>query len=518
MKRSHVLVLATVLAVAGVVGESAIASSSKRGTSPKRAPARLASSSQPRRSRSAAVARNEQRPHRQRSAEPERRRPHPRPRSGRRRRPRVRATMAAAAARRRQGRARQHRQRSSERERRRPDPRSRRWTTDGRPDDAPTLAVAGDRGHLCRVGAVARGGRVLAGARGRRRWVGLALWVFLIGNAVGILWIWGGGGADGLGYHWHSFDAVLVGLGRMTALLAGYLALVEVLLLARLPFLERLVGFDRLTIWHRRNGHAVLELVLAHVVFSVWGYARQDRHSFFARVLELADAAPARRREDRRSGGFSGTLSAAVSRHLPVPRHDHRDGRHRAPRRRRRDLGRRRAPQALLRVVVRDPLHRVRGDRALVVPHDPGRQRARDRPDRGRLLAQPLRARARARPLLPRRTTARAGRALRPAGHRGDRGGTGRRLAPDRRPGARAARRPGRPVLLLALPHRRLLVHEAPVLALGGARRRLVPDHRQEPRRPHLEARDDPGRNTRLRGGPVRGLHRREQGRRPRRS
>jgi hypothetical protein len=39
MKRSHLLVLATVLALGGVFGESATASSSKRGASPKRASA-----------------------------------------------------------------------------------------------------------------------------------------------------------------------------------------------------------------------------------------------------------------------------------------------------------------------------------------------------------------------------------------------------------------------------------------------------------------------------------------------
>ena len=118
-----------------------------------------------------------------------------------------------------------------------------------------------------------------AGDRRSRR-VAVALGVFALGNAVGIVWFWGSGGADGLGYHWHSFGAALIGLGRLTALLAGYLALVEVLLLARLPFLERAVGFDRLTVWHRRNGYAVIGLVLAHVVFSVWGYARQDGNSF----------------------------------------------------------------------------------------------------------------------------------------------------------------------------------------------------------------------------------------------
>jgi hypothetical protein len=37
--------------------------------------------------------------------------------------------------------------------------------------------------------------------------------------------------------------------GRLTGLLAAYAALLQVVLLARLPWLERLVGFDRLTVW-----------------------------------------------------------------------------------------------------------------------------------------------------------------------------------------------------------------------------------------------------------------------------
>src|SRR5262249_35519612 len=87
---------------------------------------------------------------------------------------------------------------------------------------------------------------------------------------------------DGLNYHWNSFDNALLGVGRLTAFLAGYFALIEVILLARVPFLERLVGFDRLTIWHRWNGHAVIYLALAHVVFTVWGYAKQDGTSWFS--------------------------------------------------------------------------------------------------------------------------------------------------------------------------------------------------------------------------------------------
>jgi predicted ferric reductase len=117
----------------------------------------------------------------------------------------------------------------------------------------------------------------------RRRTIVLtALAVFAIGNLVGLLWLLGEGEGDGVAYHWFtSFDNFLLGAGRLTAFLAGYLALIEVLLLSRLPFLERYVGFDRLTVWHRWNGHAVIYLALAHVVFSVWGYAKQDGTNFF---------------------------------------------------------------------------------------------------------------------------------------------------------------------------------------------------------------------------------------------
>ncbi len=38
-----------------------------------------------------------------------------------------------------------------------------------------------------------------------------------------------------------------------------------------------MVGFDRLTRWHRWNGHACIDLVIAHVVLTVWGYALLDK-------------------------------------------------------------------------------------------------------------------------------------------------------------------------------------------------------------------------------------------------
>ncbi len=105
-----------------------------------------------------------------------------------------------------------------------------------------------------------------------------------------------------------------------------------------------------------------------------------------SRVLELAHAPPAELLVDRRRArdvddargrrlqprGNRGQARA----HLSLPRHHHRDGRDLAADRRGRHLARRRAPAALLRVVVRRALHGVRRHRARVVPRDPRRQRA----------------------------------------------------------------------------------------------------------------------------------------------
>jgi predicted ferric reductase len=111
-----------------------------------------------------------------------------------------------------------------------------------------------------------------------------ALWAIGGGNAALIVWLWvhGGNVSDV-----HNTGELLTSLGRLTGLLAAYLALLQVVLLARIRPLERLVGFDRLTVWHRWNGHACLDLVLAHVVLTVWGYALMDKISLPSEISTM---------------------------------------------------------------------------------------------------------------------------------------------------------------------------------------------------------------------------------------
>src|SRR5919107_5532421 len=67
---------------------------------------------------------------------------------------------------------------------------------------------------------------------------------------------------------------IATALGRLTGLLAAYAMVVVVLLVARVPPLERAIGQDRLVAWHRRLGPLPLYLLLAHAILITVGYAR----------------------------------------------------------------------------------------------------------------------------------------------------------------------------------------------------------------------------------------------------
>ena len=103
----------------------------------------------------------------------------------------------------------------------------------------------------------------------------VALALFL-GNAAAIMWLWYDGPPDGNLTGIDDFAELVTSLAWLTGLLGAYLALDQVLSLARIPWLDRLVGFDHLTVVHRWNGHATVAAI-AHTLLSVWAALLDDR-------------------------------------------------------------------------------------------------------------------------------------------------------------------------------------------------------------------------------------------------
>lgn len=79
----------------------------------------------------------------------------------------------------------------------------------------------------------------------------------------------------------------MTALGRVTAMVGTYLLLVLILLVARLPALERSVGQDRLVRWHRRLAPWVLVSLCGHALFTTIGYAQAQKTGVPHEIVNL---------------------------------------------------------------------------------------------------------------------------------------------------------------------------------------------------------------------------------------
>jgi predicted ferric reductase len=83
--------------------------------------------------------------------------------------------------------------------------------------------------------------------------------------------------------------SALGALSRLTALVATDLLLIQMILVARVPWLDRLYGHDRTTIAHKKLGKPVLYIVIAHFLASLIQYAMQDGKNIFAEIFVMAN-------------------------------------------------------------------------------------------------------------------------------------------------------------------------------------------------------------------------------------
>ncbi|MFC8244490.1 ferredoxin reductase family protein [Streptomyces chartreusis] len=105
------------------------------------------------------------------------------------------------------------------------------------------------------------------------------MWTFVIANTVivEILFYTGGTGKNGT-----------LTVAKFFGLHAALLMLFQLLLVARLPWLDRRIGMDRLTVWHQWVGFTLLWTLLTHATLVVLGYARLDGVSMLKTLVALS--------------------------------------------------------------------------------------------------------------------------------------------------------------------------------------------------------------------------------------
>jgi predicted ferric reductase len=110
----------------------------------------------------------------------------------------------------------------------------------------------------------------------------IAAFLLAVGLLVVGMWVVHGG-LDQLG----TPAGLATGLGQVTALIGTYLALVAVVLMARVPWIDHVVGSDQLLVWHRWLGIGTISLILAHVGLTTIGWAMADGAGVIAEFLSL---------------------------------------------------------------------------------------------------------------------------------------------------------------------------------------------------------------------------------------
>jgi predicted ferric reductase len=81
-------------------------------------------------------------------------------------------------------------------------------------------------------------------------------------------------------------------VGRLTGLVSADLLLIQVLLMARIPWLERSYGQDELARLHRLVGFTSFNLMVAHIVLISLGYAGSDHLGLVDEVWNLVTTYP----------------------------------------------------------------------------------------------------------------------------------------------------------------------------------------------------------------------------------
>jgi len=104
---------------------------------------------------------------------------------------------------------------------------------------------------------------------------------------IGAMWL-RHGGLDRLA----TTSGTFMALGQVTALYGTFLALIQLVLVSRSPYLEQVFGTDRLLWLHRWGGFATVWLLAGHFVFTTIGYGMGDGSGAVAEFVTFLTVYP----------------------------------------------------------------------------------------------------------------------------------------------------------------------------------------------------------------------------------
>lgn len=93
----------------------------------------------------------------------------------------------------------------------------------------------------------------------------------------------------------HDFSSVysiITMTSRFCALIGSYLAIIGLLLIARIPWIEQALGHDRLVTWHRKSAPYALYFISLHVFLVVLGYAGNDQNKMGSTLWVMVTTYP----------------------------------------------------------------------------------------------------------------------------------------------------------------------------------------------------------------------------------
>jgi predicted ferric reductase len=133
--------------------------------------------------------------------------------------------------------------------------------------------------------SLVRAARVPAGPAPART-ARLVVWLVVVANLTAVEVMFGVGEAA------EPARNTLVAIGRFLGLHAALLMIAQLLLIARLPWLDRRIGMDRLTSWHRWVGLSLFWVVLLHPTFVILGYSSFYHLSIFDQFVAFTGVVP----------------------------------------------------------------------------------------------------------------------------------------------------------------------------------------------------------------------------------